>query len=147
VMQVVLSHYPASSEDPGDKEVPRICNSTYLEDVGVWRLWEAENQLPPGQYVPVSSRLATFSIVEAELVLPCTGSVSSVRVCLSRSACLLILLLSCNVVTIVLQTPFAAAGFMFYAGHMLLEVPFDPHLPYLFDGEEILYSARLWTHG
>jgi Glycosyltransferase (GlcNAc) len=46
-----------------------------------------------------------------------------------------------------LQTPFAAAGFLFYAGHILREVPFDPHLPYLFDGEEILYSARLWTHG
>ena len=54
-VQVALSHYPASSEDLNDKEVPRICNSTYLEDVGVWRLWEAENQLPPGQFVPVSS--------------------------------------------------------------------------------------------
>lgn len=94
--KVVLSHYPASSEDLDDKEVPRICNSTFLPDVGVWRLWEAENQLPPGQFVP---------------------------------------------------TPFAAAGFMFYAGHILREVPFDPQLPYLFDGEEILYSARLWTHG
>lgn len=51
--QVVLSHYPASSEDLNDKEVPRICNSTWLEDVGVWRLWEAENQLPLGQFVPV----------------------------------------------------------------------------------------------
>ena len=27
------------------------------------------------------------------------------------------------------------------------EVPFDPELPYLFDGEELLYSARLWTSG
>lgn len=36
---------------------------------------------------------------------------------------------------------------MFYAGHILREVPFDPLLPYLFDGEEILYSVRLWTHG
>lgn len=91
--QVVLSHYPASSEDLNDKEVPRICNSTWLDEVGVcrsnswqirtcvtessigvhtvgvafgsedlsfvlgqvgvWRLWEAENQLPPGQFVPV----------------------------------------------------------------------------------------------
>jgi hypothetical protein len=54
--QVVLSHYPASSEDLNDREVPRICNCTYLEDVGVWRLWEAENQLPPGQFVPVRPR-------------------------------------------------------------------------------------------
>ena len=48
---------------------------------------------------------------------------------------------------LMVQTPFAAAGFLFYAGNILREVPFDPHLPYLFDGEEILYSARLWTHG
>jgi UDP-GlcNAc:polypeptide alpha-N-acetylglucosaminyltransferase len=27
------------------------------------------------------------------------------------------------------------------------EVPFDPELPYLFMGEELLYSARLWTAG
>ncbi len=27
------------------------------------------------------------------------------------------------------------------------EVNFDPELPYLFMGEELLYSARLWTHG
>ncbi len=30
---------------------------------------------------------------------------------------------------------------------LLQEVPFDPELPYLFMGEELLYSARLWTHG
>ncbi len=45
------------------------------------------------------------------------------------------------------QTPYAAAGFMFFSGAALKNVPFDPLLPYLFDGEEILYSARLWTHG
>ena len=26
-------------------------------------------------------------------------------------------------------------------------VPYDPHTPYLFDGEELSYAARLWTHG
>jgi hypothetical protein len=30
---------------------------------------------------------------------------------------------------------------------MLTEVPYDPDLPHLFQGEEILYSARLWTSG
>ena len=43
--------------------------------------------------------------------------------------------------------PFAAAGFVFAYAVLLEEVPFDPHLDYLFDGEEILYSARMWTHG
>jgi hypothetical protein len=30
---------------------------------------------------------------------------------------------------------------------MLREGPFDPLLPYIFMGEEILLSARLWTSG
>ncbi|KAG5508235.1 hypothetical protein JKF63_05491 [Porcisia hertigi] len=42
---------------------------------------------------------------------------------------------------------FAAAGFMFGDAQFMLDVPFDPFLPYLFDGEEVLYSARLWTSG
>ena len=43
--------------------------------------------------------------------------------------------------------PFAAAGFLLVAGTFLRDVPFDPYLPHLFQGEEILLSARLWTHG
>eukprot|EP00759_Apiculatamorpha_spiralis_P053389 PhF_6_TR617/c0_g1_i2/m.806 len=43
--------------------------------------------------------------------------------------------------------PFSAAGMIFGLGKMFKEVPFDPHMPYLFDGEEILYSVRMWTHG
>ncbi|EPY26299.1 UDP-GlcNAc:polypeptide alpha-N-acetylglucosaminyltransferase [Strigomonas culicis] len=42
---------------------------------------------------------------------------------------------------------FAAAGFLFGDAQYVLDVPFDPLLPYLFDGEEIMYSARLWTNG
>ena len=30
---------------------------------------------------------------------------------------------------------------------MLKEVPYDPHLLFLFFGEESSMSARLWTHG
>ena len=30
---------------------------------------------------------------------------------------------------------------------MLLEVPYDPYLVHLFQGEEFLHSARLWTNG
>jgi UDP-GlcNAc:polypeptide alpha-N-acetylglucosaminyltransferase len=43
--------------------------------------------------------------------------------------------------------PFSAAGFLFADARLVHEVPFDPYLDYLFDGEEILYSARMWTHG
>jgi UDP-GlcNAc:polypeptide alpha-N-acetylglucosaminyltransferase len=43
--------------------------------------------------------------------------------------------------------PWAAAGFIFAPAKLPSEVPFDPYLDYLFDGEEILYSVRMWTHG
>lgn len=43
--------------------------------------------------------------------------------------------------------PFVAAGFFFTVADFLLEVPFDPFLPWIFMGEEISMSARLWTSG
>jgi hypothetical protein len=43
--------------------------------------------------------------------------------------------------------PFVAAGYLVAHSDMLREVPFDPFLPYIFIGEEILLSARLWTSG
>lgn len=43
--------------------------------------------------------------------------------------------------------PWTAAGFMFLESSFLKEVPFDPNLSHLFQGEEVLFSARLFTHG
>jgi hypothetical protein len=43
--------------------------------------------------------------------------------------------------------PFVSGGFVFAPGTMVQDVPYDPDLPHLFQGEEILYSARLWTSG
>jgi len=43
--------------------------------------------------------------------------------------------------------PFAAGGFMFLHGNFLDDVPYDPNLSHLFQGEETLLSARLWTFG
>eukprot|EP00981_Chlorochromonas_danica_P002708 scaffold537_cov180-Ochromonas_danica.AAC.13 len=43
--------------------------------------------------------------------------------------------------------PFVAAGFFFGPSELLREVPFDPLLPWIFMGEEISLSARLWTAG
>lgn len=45
------------------------------------------------------------------------------------------------------RTPFIAAGFFFCPGSFVKELPFDPELPHLFQGEEILLSARFYTHG
>jgi hypothetical protein len=46
-----------------------------------------------------------------------------------------------------LETPYIAGGMMFSTGKILTDVPFDPHLDYLFVGEEISHSIRCWTHG
>ena len=45
------------------------------------------------------------------------------------------------------KTPFVAGGFLFGYATMLKDVPFDPNLDFLFVGEEVLMSARLFTHG
>ncbi|GAM23360.1 hypothetical protein SAMD00019534_065350 [Acytostelium subglobosum LB1] len=45
------------------------------------------------------------------------------------------------------ECPFAAAGFFFAPGEIMDSVPYDPHLPNMFEGEEILHSARLWAAG
>jgi hypothetical protein len=42
---------------------------------------------------------------------------------------------------------FSAAGFMFLESRFLHTVPFDPNLSHLFQGEETLFSARLFTNG
>jgi len=43
--------------------------------------------------------------------------------------------------------PFTAAGYFVAHSDFLREVPFDPFLPYIFMGEEIIMSTRLWTSG
>ena len=40
-----------------------------------------------------------------------------------------------------------SAGLICFPGRMLYEVPYDPFLSYLFFGEELLFSTRLWTAG
>ncbi|MDX2112353.1 MAG: GlcNAc-transferase family protein [Alphaproteobacteria bacterium] len=44
-----------------------------------------------------------------------------------------------------LPTPFWVGNFLFTRAGTMREVPFDPHI--YFWGEELNYSARLWTHG
>lgn len=44
-------------------------------------------------------------------------------------------------------TGFSTGNCLFLRGEFLTDVPFDPNLPHLFTGEEILFSVRLWTSG
>jgi len=45
------------------------------------------------------------------------------------------------------QIPFIAAGFFFTRAEFIVDVPFDPMLPWVFMGEEISLSMRAWTSG
>ncbi len=45
------------------------------------------------------------------------------------------------------QIPFIAAGFLFTSAEFLVDVPFDPFMPWCFMGEEIALSMRAWTNG
>lgn len=45
------------------------------------------------------------------------------------------------------QIPFIAAGFFFASAEFLVDVPFDPYMPWCFMGEEIMLSMRAWTNG
>eukprot|EP00546_Thalassionema_frauenfeldii_P017202 CAMPEP_0178898490 /NCGR_PEP_ID=MMETSP0786-20121207/2361_1 /TAXON_ID=186022 /ORGANISM="Thalassionema frauenfeldii, Strain CCMP 1798" /LENGTH=564 /DNA_ID=CAMNT_0020569217 /DNA_START=323 /DNA_END=2017 /DNA_ORIENTATION=- len=45
------------------------------------------------------------------------------------------------------QIPYIAAGFFFARSEFLIDVPFDPYLPWCFMGEEIALSMRAWTRG
>lgn len=42
---------------------------------------------------------------------------------------------------------YIGANCLFMPSTVLLDMPFDPFMVYLFFPEEIVYSARLWTHG
>jgi [Skp1-protein]-hydroxyproline N-acetylglucosaminyltransferase len=46
-----------------------------------------------------------------------------------------------------IQSLFWVSGFSFSKALIINEVPYDPHLPFLFFGEEISMTVRLWTHG
>jgi len=45
------------------------------------------------------------------------------------------------------QIPYIAAGFFFATAEFLVDIPFDPFMPWCFMGEEIALSSRAWTHG
>lgn len=45
------------------------------------------------------------------------------------------------------QMAFIGAGFFFARAEFLVDVPFDPFLPWLFMGEEVALSIRAWTSG
>jgi UDP-GlcNAc:polypeptide alpha-N-acetylglucosaminyltransferase len=46
-----------------------------------------------------------------------------------------------------IQVPYMTGGFFFTYSNFLQDVPFDPHLDFLFVGEEISHTIRAWTSG
>ena len=45
------------------------------------------------------------------------------------------------------NTPYVSGGMVFCESKFVNQMPFDPNLPYLFTGEEILQSVRFYTNG
>lgn len=45
------------------------------------------------------------------------------------------------------MAPYFAAGFAFMPARAVRQCRYDPHTPMLFDGEELSYAVRLFTHG
>ena len=43
--------------------------------------------------------------------------------------------------------PFTGAGFLFHPMSRVRNVPYDPYLPMLLDGEEFSMAVRMFTHG
>ena len=45
------------------------------------------------------------------------------------------------------ETKYFSAGLLFAPYEFLIEIPYDPYLPYLFQGEEPMIAMRLYTRG
>lgn len=52
-----------------------------------------------------------------------------------------------NYVDISQLQPYWAAGFSFARGHFVVQVPYDPYTPMVFQGEEISMGVRAFTYG
>ncbi|KAG5512449.1 hypothetical protein GH5_08414 [Leishmania sp. Ghana 2012 LV757] len=124
--KAVLSHYPESYPGEGADLRPYrhssayLCRAHFLKDFGYVRLG-AIVILSPAQFAKNNVYNDPYVRVKSRDV----DSTSNFR----------------------LPQPWVAGGLLMSYGTIFRDVPFDPHLPYIFDGEEVLYSMRLWTHG
>jgi len=46
-----------------------------------------------------------------------------------------------------MAAPYFCAGYAFGPAQAIRQCRYDPHTPMLFDGEELSYAVRLYTHG
>ncbi|KAG5487928.1 hypothetical protein LSCM1_08243 [Leishmania martiniquensis] len=124
--KAVLSHYPEAypgenaSLRPYRTSVAYLCRAHFLQNLGYIRL-AGIVALSPVEFAKNNAYNDPYVRVKSEASSPA----SNFR----------------------LPQPWAAGGLLMSFGTILRDVPFDPHLSYIFDGEEVLYSVRLWTHG
>lgn len=138
VSKPVLSHYPESWRNPEDSEAdaapPPGLNDRQQQQRPKGGTVASSSKPPPPPPAPLDGRRTTTYLCKAKFLMSGIPRFDGM------------------VVTTLPDRrprpqPFAAAGFLFASMRVVSEVPFDPYLDYLFDGEEALYSARLWTHG
>ena len=127
----VLSHYPIASSvqlrEVEEFPAPRICGAMFsAREFGIVRL--------DGDQGGVSLLLLRFAHFFFSLHFLTTGMINRKDVAEQK-------------IEYPRFGPFVAAGYLVAHSDFLRDVPFDPLLPWIFMGEEIILSARLWTHG
>lgn len=98
--------------------------------------WEP-SETPPND-IPKAMRASSFK-PKTRVIIHCFNN--------EHGICLPSYILTKTIGGEPLLSPHVTGGFLFSTADLLLDVPFDPHLPFLFFGEEPLHSARLWTSG
>lgn len=152
--RAVLSHYPEAFEGSEDKKfnferssTAYLCKAKFLSDVGYVRLDAivvsrlSEYQKNNDYMLPFKA-LASSSSSNDDVLSDVTTTSTDENDDQQPSKDDVLLN---NIFK--LPQPWIAGGFLFAGGILFREVPFDPHLPHLFDGEEVLFGVRLWTHG
>ena len=95
-----------------------------------------------GGYPPTDSQMKGFKGGDNKMITMCTGVINNQGVPELRAK-----IIKAPKGTEPVKMMFSGAGMLMMPAQALLDVPYDPYLSFLFFGEEILHSARLWTAG
>jgi len=91
-------------------------------------------------YPPKDTKYDTDKKIKDITALTHTCSINSQKQLISKGKII-------SKITYPKETKYISAGFLFAPYEFLIEIPFDPYLPYLFQGEEPTIAMRLYTRG
>ncbi len=94
-----------------------------------------------GHYPPTDQQMAEFKEGKIGTTYNCNLAFGKTKLPSMRAS-----IAPAGTKTAVVQK-YVGANFLLMPGTVLYDVPFDPYLIFVFFPEEIVFSARLWTHG